>query len=359
VSRIFITDCEGPISKNDNAFELSERLIPDGARLFSLISKYDDIQVEIVRRQHYEPGDTLRLILPFLKAYGATDALFRSISEETLRLVPGARETLGLVSKVMPSFIVSTSYEHYIESLCQLIGFPKSNTYSTKLDLDSFKIPDWEIERVKMWADKLAKLSPPRIPPKARSIQDFDKQDRESIEFLDQIIWHEILGMTIGRIITIVKPVGGAEKVEAVKDILRRHNSDLKQTVYFGDSITDSEPLKYVREGEGLAVSFNGNEYAIRQAELAILSGDTLVTTIIALIFNKGGKEAVRQLVASWDYDQIEKTLGTQLRVKAEEVYHAGLPQVEIVTENNIERLTKESCLFRKQVRGEAIGSLG
>ena len=67
---VFITDCEGPISKNDNAFELTCHFIPDGDRFFTLISRYDDIQADIVKRPGYKPGDTLKLILPFLKAYG-------------------------------------------------------------------------------------------------------------------------------------------------------------------------------------------------------------------------------------------------------------------------------------------------
>ena len=37
--RIFITDCEGPISKNDNALELTSHIIPDGDYFFTLISK--------------------------------------------------------------------------------------------------------------------------------------------------------------------------------------------------------------------------------------------------------------------------------------------------------------------------------
>ncbi|MEM3004719.1 MAG: hypothetical protein QXK96_05430, partial [Candidatus Bathyarchaeia archaeon] len=66
--RVFVSDCEGPISKNDNAFELTEKLIPEGARLFRLISRYDDVQADIVHRRGYRPGDTLKLILPFFKA---------------------------------------------------------------------------------------------------------------------------------------------------------------------------------------------------------------------------------------------------------------------------------------------------
>jgi hypothetical protein len=40
-------------------------------------------------------------------------------------------------------------------------------------------------------------------------------------------------------------------------------------------------------------------------------------------------------------------------------VFSGGLPQVELVTSENLERLIRESSVFRKTVRGEAIGKLG
>jgi energy-converting hydrogenase A subunit R len=112
-SRIFVTDCEGPISKNDNAFELTSHFIPSGDKFFALISKYDDVLADIVKKPGYKAGDTLRLILPFLKAYGATNTKITEFSSKNVLLVSGARETLQFVNGLMPSFIVSTSYEQY------------------------------------------------------------------------------------------------------------------------------------------------------------------------------------------------------------------------------------------------------
>ena len=101
--RIFITDCEGPISKNDNAFELTSHFIPNGNRLFTLISKYDDILADIVKRPGYKAGDTLKLILPFLKAYGVTNQAILEYSSKNVLLVPGAKEMLHFVKNSMPS----------------------------------------------------------------------------------------------------------------------------------------------------------------------------------------------------------------------------------------------------------------
>ena len=357
--RIFVTDCEGPISKNDNAFELAQKLIPEGAKLFTLISKYDDIQAEIVRRPGYRPGDTLKLILPFLKAYGATNDILRRLSAENIMLVKGAKDTLSLVGKHMPSFIVSTSYEHYIKSLCKLTGFPEDHVYCTELDIDRFKMPDWESEKLRSWTRELVRFSPPEIPPSANSVSDFSREDRKTLAFLDEIFWKEMSRMIVGDILREVRPIGGMEKVESVRDIVNKQSISAAQVIYFGDSITDSEPLKHVRNNGGVAVSFNGNEYAVREAELAVLSDHTLVIGVFALVFNKGGIDAVRNLATNWRHENLLQTINSELGEKIQDVYGSKLPQVEIITESNKKRLIEESCSFRKKVRGETVGSLG
>ena len=103
--RLFVSDCEGPISKNDNAFEVTKNFIPQGNKLFTIISKYDDVLADVLKKSSYKAGDTLRLILPFLKAYGATNNKIREFSARNILLVPGAKDTLIFIRKIMPSFI--------------------------------------------------------------------------------------------------------------------------------------------------------------------------------------------------------------------------------------------------------------
>ena len=57
-------DLEGPLSPQDNAYELM-KLFPNGDRVFEVISRYDDL-LTLEEREDYEPGDTLALIVPFL-----------------------------------------------------------------------------------------------------------------------------------------------------------------------------------------------------------------------------------------------------------------------------------------------------
>lgn len=64
--KFYVTDCEGPLSINDNAYEISDYFIPEGGELFSILSNYDDMLVE-KNIDGYLAGSTLKLILPFLK----------------------------------------------------------------------------------------------------------------------------------------------------------------------------------------------------------------------------------------------------------------------------------------------------
>ena len=356
---VFITDCEGPISKNDNAFELASHFIPDGARFFTLISKYDDIQADIVKRPNYKPGDTLKLILPFLKAYGATNKSMKAFSSQNILLVPGADETLRFVLDIMPSFIVSTSYEHYISALCRVIGFPEENVYCTRVDLDKYVLSDDEIKRLREIRKEISEMPMLEIPENATKFEDLPMEVQRSVRRLDEIFWNEILRMKAGRIFREVNPIGGFEKARAVKEIVDKAGVDLSNVIYFGDSITDVDPFRIIRKGGGLAVSFNGNQYAIREAEIAVMSHNTIIISILADVFRKFGKEEVIRLVEDWSLSRLEGLCEQSLLKKLSNLPEDKAPRVERITPENMNRLIHESSEFRKTVRGEAIGRLG
>lgn len=95
-----------------------------------------------------------------------------------------------------------------------------------------------------------------------------------------------------------------------------------------------------VREMGGLTISFNGNAYPFRFAELAVISPNTYPLSHLAKAFAVGGKESV--------YKRIEE-LQNVLDKKA----------IFTVTEENHEELIEESQQMRKAVRGEKIAFLG
>jgi energy-converting hydrogenase A subunit R len=157
-----------------------------------------------------------------------------------------------------------------------------------------------------------------------------------------------------------VNPVGGSEKAKAVQDIAEKLGCSLDSVMYVGDSITDVQPLRLVRESGGLSVSFNGNDYAVRESEIAVLSGDTTVTSVLAEAFSRHGKREVFRLVEEWSPSGLKEYCGSpELRERMLQLFPEAFPQVEWVTIDNLERLKRESRVFRKTVRGEAIGKLG
>jgi energy-converting hydrogenase A subunit R len=358
--RVFISDCEGPISKNDNAFELASHFIPNGSRLFTTISRYDDIQADIVKRRGYKAGDTLKLILPFLRAYDLSSSLLTAFSSRNLLLMPGAKEMLKSVRSHMRSYIVSTSYEQYMRALCDAVGFPFSNVYCTLLDLDRHEMDDKEKAEVKKLAEEIIKLPTLEIPENAQSLERFPKKLHDIVRRLDEIFWEELSSMKAGRMLLEVNPVGGSEKAAAITKIASDLGVGLENVMYVGDSITDVSAFELVRSAGGATVSFNGNSYGVRKAEVVVLSRDAMVTALLANAFNRLGKSGLLTLAKQWKPSTIAKSaIDRSLKEYSLKVYEKEFPRVELVTKRNMAGMMRESSEFRKSVRGESVGQLG
>jgi energy-converting hydrogenase A subunit R len=259
----------------------------------------------------------------------------------------------------MPSFMVSTSYQHYIQALCNAVDFPFKSAYCTKLDLNKYKISRKEVEKLKCLKEEIVAMPMIKIPENAISIKDFSKRDGQTIQRLDEIFWEELAGMESGKMLKEVNPVGGSEKAKAVQEIVTKVGVKFHDVMYVGDSITDVQSFQLVRENRGLTVSFNGNNYAVREAEIAVLSDNSTVTSVLAEVFSHYGGEGVLNLVGEWDYSVLERYCSPVLYSQISRLYPKNLPKVEIITSANKKRLTTESTAFRKTVRGEAVGGLG
>jgi energy-converting hydrogenase A subunit R len=363
-------DCEGPITQNDNAFEFCEEIIPAGGEFFARVSRYDDYLADVEKRPGYKAGDTLKLVLPFLKAFGATEAAMRMFSEETLVLLPGAREMLSHVAGLMPTFIISTSYRPYLDALCGLSGFPRDQVYCTQLDLDQYGITEGERKRLAELARELASWPLLSWPSGAEGRDDLAPQDREMVRRLDAIFWEEIPGMAIGRVLKDVNPVGGSEKARAVEDSLTRTDLSLSEVFYVGDSITDVQALELVNGAGGVALSFNGNSYALKAAKWACLSGTTAIIAALAgallsqdmgaldrLIASRaprGSLEGVK-LVDALREEGVERSLLDPLHgLNAQDA-----PRLFLLSPANLSTVIRESEQMRRSVRGLRVGGLG
>jgi len=321
-------DCEGPLVKNDIAYELCQFFIPEGGKFFSIVSEYDDFLSDILKRKNHEPGSTLKYIIPFLKTYKVDNKAIKKYSSSHILSISGAKETLSQANKIMPTFIISTSYRPFIEVFCDFMDFPKENTYSTYLDLDKYRIRKEEANKLRKIMREIINFSSLKIP--------------ENIQRLDEIFQEEIPSMECGKILKEIAPLGGKGKSRALFDSLKRTGGKISEVFYVGDSITDVEILNLVKENKGIAVSFNGNKYSLKAAEIACISPDTSLLTILIKAFYRGGREEVLKLINDFSKD----------KKKQERI-------LTLIDKNNVETLCRKSEEMRKKVRGEELGGLG
>lgn len=349
----FVSDLEGPLTLNDNALELCERFVPEGGRFFRVITSYDELLAVNLRRQGCKPGDALRFILPFLRAFGVSDSRMNEFSKDDIRLVPGADKTMRFAQELMASFMVSTSYEHYVSAVCELVHFPFENAYCTRVSLDGFRMEEWEAQIVKGYAEEISRMPVPEIPKGAKGLRDFSPRDQKTIVRLDEIFWQEVPGLASYRMLMDVTPVGGDEKAASIVDICKKTGVGTEDTVFVGDSITDAQAMQLVRRGGGLPIAFNGSEPAVREAEVAVISPNTVVTSVLIEAFHRSGREGVLHLVDNWSEEGIRSSgmVHDYLIKELVRVFPEGLPRVARVTPDSCERLAAEGAPFRKGLR--------
>jgi energy-converting hydrogenase A subunit R len=359
VKGLFVSDCEGPISKNDNAYELATKFIPNGDKLFCNISKYDDVLADVFNKPGYTAGSTLQLILPFLKAYDITDQQIEDFSADNIILIEETQTTLKHIQSIAKCYIVSTSYEHYIKALCKAVDFTYENSYCTKVNLDKIAISHKERDTLRERVKEISQMPLITIPANAKSFADFSLKDQTLIKRFDEIFWGKELYGGVGEFFRDVVTVGGEQKAKSIYDIVRRVKGSFKDVMYVGDSITDVEALSLVRNNGGLAVSFNGNSYAVRNADVAVVSENNLVTAVIADVFYRFGRDRTLEILSSWGKTSLNGVDVDFELLKQVFEFSKVRPKVQIVTSENMNSIVTESSAFRKKVRGVAIGRLG
>lgn len=282
MAKVICFDLEGPISPQDNAFEVMG-LVPRGLDVFSAISAYDD-ELTLAGKEGYEPGDTLKLILPFLFSHKIKNADIKRISDKAV-LVDGVKEVISeLKSEGWDVNIISTSYEPHAKNIAKKVGVEPGNVYCTKLDLDK-KTGDIDDVSLKQVAGIEAKIL--ALAKKPGRLKDV----------LDEFYWKNTPKTPLGRMMDEVSVCGGARKVRAAKEAAEKTGTPLSNIIVVGDSITDYKMLEKVRSAGGLAVVFNGNKYALPYGNLGIASKTMTPLLEIAKTFSAGGLTAVEKMV--------------------------------------------------------------
>ena len=343
----FITDCEGPLTLNDNAFEMSAHFIENGDQLFKILSLYDDYLADIVKKENYKAGNTLKLILPFFVCENIKNSDLIDFSQNNIYAVSDSKFLLSYLKKSMNTYIVSTSYGQYIEALSNYMDFPFKNAFYTKVDVDALTLNDEEMEKIADFKQKIL-------------------DNPEDYELFDEIFFSEIPKMGIYSEIEKINVVGGEGKKLAIDEIIGRDKINVGEILYIGDSITDVEPLEFARKNNGISISFNGNEYPLNVAEIAIVSPSAVATCVIANIYSNTDKNNVLTFIDEYNdcknLRELFEKYGVDLEIKDKffDVFSGGdYPIIKVIDDENYEDILKVSKDMRNNIRGEDIGGLG
>ena len=343
----FITDCEGPLTLNDNAFELSANFIEQGDELFKTLSLYDDYLADIVKMENYKAGNTLKLILPFFIAENLENEDLVEFSKNHIYAVNDSKFLLKYLQNAMNTYIVSTSYGQYIEAVSDYMELPFKNTFYTKVNLDNLALTNEEIEKIKEFKGLIL-------------------ENPSDYELFDDIFFTQIVKMGIYDEIEKIEVVGGQGKKLAIDEIIARDGIDVNEILYIGDSITDVEPLEFAHKNNGVSISFNGNEYPLKVAEIAIVSPSAVTTAVIADVYANNDKSKVLEFIDDYnnlnDLEKLFEDYDVNLEIKDKffSVFESGeYPLIKIITEENFEEILKVSKEMRNNIRGQDIGGLG
>ena len=342
----FITDCEGPLTLNDNAFELADNFIENGGDLFKILSLYDDYLVDVVKKPDYKAGNTLKLILPFFVVENLKNEDLIDFSRNNIYSVNDSKFLLEYLKGTMNTYIVSTSYGQYIEAVSNYMDVPFENTFYTNVNVDELELTDDEIEKIKEYKNSIL-------------------ENPDDYDLFDEIFFSEISEMGIYDKIREIEVVGGQGKKLAIDEIIERDAINTNEILYIGDSITDVEPLDFARKNNGISISFNGNEYPLKVAEIAIVSPSAIATAVIADIYARYDKNKVLEFIDDYNStENMEKLfddcdIDDEIKKRFFSIFTNNYPLIQIITDENYENILKESKKMRNDIRGQDIGGLG
>jgi len=277
-------DLEGPLSPQDNAYELM-KLFPNGDKIFEVISRYDDL-LTLEEKEDYEPGDTLALIVPFL--------ILHNISEDDIAALAVKASLTGGADKLISwleyngwkVFCISTSYEQYAIHITQKLGIYAHNVACTSFPLNKFRATLCQEDSKLLQQAEEDMLT-------MRPVAD-DGRIKQS---LDNFFWEKLPTTNLGKAIEQVKPVGGRRKVAALNRFADKYDQPLSKWVVIGDSITDFRMLQAVEEAGGLAIAFNANEYALPYSTMGLAS--TFISDLMEALeaWQKGQRKGIEKIV--------------------------------------------------------------
>lgn len=352
--RILVTDLSGFVVKNNSLRDVCARFIRNGAHVYDVIRRYDALTAYVLGREEATAGNTVKWVVPFLKAYGATDYLVEKAYAETLQLMPGSEDALRFISRLLPTFVSTSMYEHGWMTVADRVEAPLCEVFCSRMELDRTQFGRGDSRRVREMCDRISAL---RVPKKVYELNvpmEMDDLDIKIIKVMDDILQNEIPELPAMSLMESASPVTSHRKAYQLLDIRKQTGIDLDSTMYIGGEDTDYQCLRLVNDAGGVAVSFNGTDFAVRGSDIAVMSKDSTVGAVLASLFYDRGLEALLELANNWNRQYLRRCdfPDRSLLDRMLEANPRRLPTVRVVDKHNVDEVAAESTAYRKRLMG-------
>ena len=305
---VVASDIEYTLELRDFGYEVLARVLGElGKKLYAGLSGFDDVlglfpdaltdERLKTLSVDYVPGTTPLLILPFVAAFCEFNRnIVEDLAEITdLRINRGVPELVrGLQDDGAHVVLISSACDAFARRSASVLNLPywyASNTMR-------FGEPDLRIKKeLRDLAIEIARL--PHIEFKEDKLTRSEENSSRIREFEGAFLH---LGEYVDLEVMVRAAMGGRRKVGALNHALQYavgqfsaplEGGMMPYVVYWGDSITDEYVLREVSRQGGLAVSVNGNAFALANADVAVVSKNLGCLRPLAVKFAELGKSGL------------------------------------------------------------------
>ena len=348
-----IVEAQGFLTPCDSIRNLACAFVKDGGKIYDLLDRYENVVNYVLNRNDAANAtDSSRLLAPLLKAYGTTDYEVLQYYRESLPVMPGAEEVMKYFLDTMPTFIDTKMYEHGAFALCERLGIPTAIANSSNLELDETDMSRKTCKDIREMSERIAKLKISKYQYEVNVPTELDDDEIAMIDTLDEIYLKRMNNTEAQDMMQTMATVSANEKAYALLDIRKNTQVDLDGTVYIGGEFIDFQVMDLIKDGNGLALSFNGSELAVHGGNVAVLSEDCTVAAVLVSKFYDTGIQGVFDLIDNWNRTTLEGPDMPDRNLVDEMLrrHPKKLPEVYRVTRDNVEQIAAKSEEYRKKL---------
>lgn len=302
--KMLVLEPQGVLTPSDPVKDLCARFIPQGDKFYELLYRYN-LLTTLVLNSGGSDGSVLKYASPFIKAFGATDYTVSKFFTDSLPVTEGAPEFVRYVTDMMPVFFDTVMFDHASDAVCSKTGFPLDAAGPVEFPLDDVEVPFTEARALRKMAEIMVKLNLPAEPFDGTSDLGLTREEVTLVSALDKVFKGGLYGSSAEKLMDSVGTAGLSEKAYGLLDIRKATQVDLDGTMYVGSEPSDFQAMGIVREGGGLAVSFNGSEVDVEASDVAVVGDSCLVLTFLSAVFFDSGPRGVIDLAENWGREYI------------------------------------------------------